>query len=288
MKKFILPILFLFLFVDSTHAAKIYFEPAEKMYEVGESFSINIRLDTQGEEINALDLGILYPPLFEVKSISKTGSTIQLWVQDPNFTSTGVFISGGSPGGIRSSNALIAKINFKAKAIGDGGLQLTPASSVLLNDGQGTSVVLSAGAAIFRVNPLPKKGQKDEATPTPKETLKITPLTKPETKEDSKEEAQDKTKPKKFKVFVGQDPRVFDSKHFISFFTTDSKSGVEHYEIKEGDGGEYKIAKSPYLLSDQGLKTVVRVRAYDGVGNYQETVYPGPIKRLWLWILRLF
>lgn len=86
---------------------------------------------------------------------------------------------------------------------------------------------------------------------------------------------------------MGQDPRVFGGKYFVSFFTTDSKSGVDHYEIKEGDNG-YKTAQSPYLLSDQNLRSVVRVRAYDVAGNYRESVYPGIFKRFWWWITGFF
>ena len=271
-----------FLFSTTAFAARIYFEPATNTHEVGESFTVNVKLDTQGENINAVDLGVLYPQLLEIRSISKSGSAVQLWVQEPNYTSTGIFFSGGSPGGIKSSNALIAKITMKAKAIGDGNFQLTPTSSVLLNDGQGTKAQLTVGQASFNVIAQPKK----DSTPTPKPGESVKPTAEPE-KEQPKEESKDNTKPKKFKVFMGQDPRVFGGKYFASFFTTDSKSGVDRYEIKEG-GGEYKIAQAPYLLSNQDGRTVIRVRAYDSAGNYRETVYPGLFKRIWWKLLSIF
>lgn len=289
--KFSIFFIFSFLVTTPAFAARIFFEPANNVHEIGESFTINVRMDTQGENINAVDLTILYPPILEIKSISKSGSVIQLWVQEPSYTGAGVLISGGSPGGIKSSNALIAKITAKARAIGDGAFQLTPSSSALLNDGEGTSARLTTGQVSFSVLAQPKK----EPTPTPKsgESTKPTPdsnaspETAPKNKEEKTKEPKDTTKPRNFKIFLGQDPRVFEGKYFISFFTTDSKSGVDHYEVKEGDG-EYKIAQSPFLLSDQSLGSVVRVRAYDGAGNYREVVRQGILKRLWLWIIHLF
>lgn len=285
-------ILFTVFFAGHADASRIFFEPVNNTHEVGELFTVNVKLDTQGENINAVDLGILYPPLLEIKSISKSGSAIQLWVQEPNFTSTGIFISGGSPGGIKSSNTLIGKITMKAKAIGDGNFQLTPSSAVLLNDGQGTKASLTMGQASFNVIAQSKK----EPTPTPSggggtkpgESVKPLPDSSASPQVVSgEEESKDTTKPKKFQIFLGQDPRVFEGKKFISFFTTDSKSGIDHYEVKEGDS-DYKIAQSPYLLSDQELRSVIRVRAYDGAGNYRETVYQGLLKRFWLWIIHLF
>lgn len=269
---------FSFLFFNDVNAARIYFEPAINTHEVGDSFTVNVRLDTQGENINAVDLNILYPPLLEIKSISKTGSSFQLWVQEPNYTSTGIFFSGGSPGGIKSSNALVGKISMRAKTIGEGNFQMAPASSVLLNDGQGTKASLTTGQASFNIIAQPKK----DSIPTPKPGESVKPSPTPK-----EEGIKDNSKPKKFEILIGQDPRVFGGKYFVSFFTTDSKSGIDHYEVKENKG-DYKVAQAPYLLSNQDGKTVLRVRAYDSAGNYRETIYPGVFKRIWWKFIGIF
>jgi len=284
--KFLIFFILLFFVITPAFAARIFFEPPNNTHGVGESFTVNVKLDTQGENINAVDLGILYPPLLEIKSISKSGSAVQLWVQEPNYTSTGVFISGGSPGGIKSSNALIAKITMKTKAIGDGNFQLTPASSVLLNDGQGTKASLTVGQASFNVIAQSKK-EPTSPSSTVSGSPSPSPSTTPTPKNTSKEEPEDKSKPKKFKILIGQDQRVFEGKKFISFFTTDSKSGVDHYEVKEGDK-PFKVAQSPYLLSEEDGRVVIRLRAYDSAGNYRETVYPGLLKRIWWGFLNMF
>lgn len=271
--------------IQSVEAAKIFFEPAESTYEVGDSITVNVKLNTQGQNINAVDLSISYPPLLEVQSISKSGSIIQLWVQEPNYTNTGIFLSGGLPGGTSTSNGVIAKLTLKAKAIGDGGLQLTPASSVLLNDGEGTKASLNAGITVFHITPQIKKATENPAA-SPKKEPEKSPTPEPEKGKD-KGEVEDKVKPQKFNILFAKDPRLFNGNDFISFFTVDSGSGVDHYEVKLGKS-DFKIAQAPFSLEGLAPRTVIKVRAYDTEGNYRETIYPGLLRRIYWQILRIF
>ena len=277
---------FSFLFVvfgvfDNAYAARVFFEPAVGSYQVGDSFILSLLLDTEGLSINAVDMGIQVPKLLKIKGISKSGSVIQLWVQEPSFSGGTINLTGGIPGGVTTSKGIIAKINFEAAAIGDGNLAFTPGSLVLLNDGLGTKFELkTASGPMFQVVPKPK----ETATVSPELKPKETPVAvknKVEVKQDNK-------KPEKFEIIAGTDPRVFKGEQFIAFFTIDKDSGVDRYEIKEGDSG-YKIAQSPYLLSDQEkMRTVIRIRAYDAAGNYKESIYPGISKRIWWQLITLF
>ncbi len=267
-----------FIFPASAQAARVFFEPTESTHAVGDTFSVDVRIDTEGETINALDLGIIYPPLVNVAGINKTGSAIQLWVFEPNFTSTGIFLTGGNPSGISGSNKIIARLSLQAKAIGDGIFQLSPNSTVLLNDGQGTQAKLRISNPAIHI--VPKQVSIKPSTPIPSNSLVVSPSP------SVSNMPQDKTRPESFTIFVGRDPNIFGGQYFASFFTTDAESGVDHYEIQE-NGGPFKIAQNPYLLSDQTLKSVVRVRAYDNAGNFRESTYPSLLKRFWLWILHI-
>lgn len=283
-KKFLILFLFsifYFLFSNSAYAARVFFEPQPTIYKVGDDFTLSLILDTESQPINAVEISILAPKLLKIKSVSKSGSIIQLWVNEPSFSGGTVNLTGGIPGGTTTRKGIIAKITFQAVAVGEGNIALIPGSAALLNDGQGTRLDLqTAGGPMFQV------------IPRPKETATVSPgpeATQPEPEKTPAEiqEEKDGKKPEKFKILIGEDPRIFDGQKFVSFFTTDAESGIDHYEIKEGSG-PFKIAKSPYLLSDQNLKTVIRVRAYDVAGNYRETAYPGILKRIWLWIIGIF
>ena len=264
------------VFVSSADAAKVYFEPSPAIYKVGDSFTLSLLLDTEGQSINALDISIQVPELLKIKDISKNGSIIQLWVSEPSFYGGIITLTGGIPSGTTTSKGTVAKITFEAAAIGEGNIAFTPGSSILLNDGQGTKLDLEmAGGPIFQI------------VPKPKETIIVSPESSPKEAPMEVAEKKDNKKPEKFEILISEDPRVFNGQKFISFFSADRDSGVVYYEVKEGKG-DYKIAKSPYLLGDQNLRTVIRARAYDGAGNYRESVYPNIFIRVWWWITGLF
>lgn len=83
----------------------------------------------------------------------------------------------------------------------------------------------------------------------------------------------DTTAPNPFKVAVDASTKP-NSRTALDFYTTDDTSGVDHYDLKVGDGdfitiGADKVsASTPYMLASQdpGIKTVV-VNAYDKAGN---------------------
>ena len=275
-KTYWLIIFALFLLALPAHAARIYFEPQLTPYKVGEAFSLALFIDTEGQSINALELNVAVPKLLKIKDISKNSSIIQLWVSEPSFSGETVSFVGGIPGGISISKGLIGRIYFEAAAIGDGNVALLSDSAVFLNDGEGTRLDLqTTGGPVFKI------------IPKPKETGAASPETEKTPAKDD-EDKKDKKKPEKFEILIGEDPRVFNGQKFLSFFTTDKDSGIDHYEVKEGSN-DYKVAQSPFLLSDQeNMRTVVRVRAYDADDNYRESVYPGFFKRLWWQIIRIF
>lgn len=276
MMKLIIPILFFIFMAGGANAAQVYFDPQLTTYKVGDSFTVSVVLDTEGQPINAVEINILAPELLKIKNISKRGSVIQLWVSEPSFSGKVINLTGGIPGGTTTSKGTIAKITFEAAAVGEGNIVFLSNSSILINDGLGTKLdITTVGGPVFQI------------VPRPKETVTAPP--KPEkTPVEIKEEGEkDKKKPERFEILFGKDPRVFGGERFISFFTTDEGSGLEHYEVKLGRG-PYKIAQSPYLIKDIPPRTVIMVRAYDGTGNYRESVYPGIIKRFWWAILNIF
>ena len=81
--------------------------------------------------------------------------------------------------------------------------------------------------------------------------------------------------PEEFTPKIGQDPSVFEGKYFLSFFAVDRMSGLDHYEIQEEPRietrstteDEWEIAETPYLLKDQSLNSIIKVKAVDKAGN---------------------
>jgi len=77
---------------------------------------------------------------------------------------------------------------------------------------------------------------------------------------------KDETLPEFVEAIVSRDSRLFDNQYFMSFFAIDKDSGIAYYEIKEGDRNFIR-AESPYLLQDQSLKEIIKIKAVDKAGG---------------------
>ncbi len=84
----------------------------------------------------------------------------------------------------------------------------------------------------------------------------------------------DTVPPKPFEPKIGQDSSLFEGKHFLSFTALDEASGIDYYEVKEqprmlgiAQKGEWQKKESPCLLTDQSLRSIIKVKAVDKAGN---------------------
>ena len=85
----------------------------------------------------------------------------------------------------------------------------------------------------------------------------------------------DNTPPLDFVITLGQDKSAFGGQKFISFETTDSESGIDHYEIKEGDLNAVR-SSSPYVLQNQKKTLPITVAAFDKAGNSRIVTWSPP------------
>jgi len=103
-----------------------------------------------------------------------------------------------------------------------------------------------------------------------------------------KEIENDKIPPEPFKPEIIE----IDGKYYLVFSTTDKQTGVDHYEISETKNKNkenWQKEENPYLLTDQSLKSFIKVKAVDKARNERiETIYPSQITlkiRMWQIIL---
>lgn len=245
---FIVIFTFSFFFLNFCRAATLYLEPVHSEYHQGDIFITEVKLNTEREYINTAKVNLTFSQdILEVKNFSQGNSILTLWVEEPNFSNQAGAISfaGGIPGGYQGQNGLLGKIIFKAKEEGKAEILFQETSQVLLNDGFGTSAELKTQKATFNV--LAEKIE----------------VSKDAWQEEIK---KDTILPEPFKIEIHQDPAIFEGKYFIVFSTTDKQTGIDQYEIKEGQK-DWKIAQSPYCLEDQTLQSVIKVKAVDKAGN---------------------
>jgi len=136
--------------------ASLFLSPASGQYQVGSTFRVKIKTDSNGAAINAAEAKVLFPrDILEVKNVSKQNSIFKLWPEEPVFSNSKGEISfqGGVPGGF-TGEGVIFSVNFRAKKIGEAKVLLSQAK-VLAADGRGTDILSFARGATFSITEFP-------------------------------------------------------------------------------------------------------------------------------------
>ena len=134
---------FSFLVFNFVQAATLYLMPQSQRVYQGDTFLVEVRLDSEGEEINVTQVNLNSPSdLLEIIDFSKGGSILSFWVKEPSLKEDIISLIGGVPGGLKG-DGLILRINFLAKDVGKAEILFQEDSKVLLNDGKGTSAKLN-------------------------------------------------------------------------------------------------------------------------------------------------
>ena len=332
----------------SVSAATLSFSQPAESYSVGQTFSVSVYAGSSDQAMNAASGVVSFPwDKLEVVSLSKTGSILSLWVEEPSFSNSAGTVSfeGVVPNpGFTGASGKIITVTFRAKTVGTANLSFS-SGSVLANDGTGTNILTGSRVAVVNIgaksSPTPPSETKP-ATETVSEdnAPTITSSTHPDQTKwyaDSSPEFSwnlpagalevrtligtspssvptiryappignkkidalpdgtyyfhlqirtaagwsgvahyrvniDTTPPKSFSIIFPHGTKGIEPRPIILFDTTDSQSGVNHYDIKIGGGEPERanapVASNPYSLPAQypGAHTVT-VTAVDRAGN---------------------
>ena len=267
LKTFLLLSIFYFLLSGTlVFAAEIIIDSNSQKIGVGDQFEVKFFLNTDNEDINAIEGKVIFPEnLLELKEIRDGNSIVNFWIERLKVEKAGAIgFSGIIPGGYNGSQGLIFSITFLAKKDEGGPIELRDIK-MLLNDGKGTPVDVKIS------NQIP-----------------ISQILKPAIK--------DVEPPETFRPEVASDEFLFDGKYFLAFATQDKGSGIDYYEVKESRQiilsglKKWVSAESPYLLKDQNLRSSVYIKAVDKAGNERIVIVEPryPIKWyevVWIWVI---
>jgi hypothetical protein len=237
-------------------AAKFFVAPP--VLTVGQEAEVILNIDTEKENINAVELKLIFSAEdFMIKSVNDGSSIISFWVEPPSFSNEKgeISLSGIITGGYQEKSGGLLKINLIPKQIGEKSFILSQ-GKVLLNDGQGTEAKLNPGILNFQII----------AAGTPAETGPLP--------------ATDTEPPESFTPEISRHPDIFDNQWFLAFNTQDKNSGMAFYRIRETRQKilapfiRWQTVTSPYLLKDQQLRSFIYVQAIDRAGNARIAVVP--------------
>lgn len=165
-----------FGFARAARAATLSVSPGSGTYSVAQTFTVNVLVSSSDQPMNAAQGVIAFPKdLLEVTGVSKSGTKMSLWVQEPSFSNAagtvrfeGIVLNPGYQGGA----AKVLSISFKVKGAGSASVTFS-SGTVLANDGKGTNILSGLGGAKFT---LQAAGTVPE-TPSTKEEVKGAPST---------------------------------------------------------------------------------------------------------------
>lgn len=136
--------------VYGVSAASLFFSPSSGTLKPGQTISIGIYVESKNQAMNAAQGTVTFPQdLLEAASLSKGGSVMSLWVQEPAYSNAagtvnfeGIVLNPGYQG----AGGKIITVTFKAKASGTATIRFS-SGSILANDGEGTNLTSGLGSA---------------------------------------------------------------------------------------------------------------------------------------------
>jgi len=263
-----------FLFAGSVSAAELFFTADPNGVRVDEQSEIKLFVNTEDEDINALEGKIIFPSEFlDFQGIKDGASIISLWLERPRLAEAGVVVfSGIIPGGYNSAKGLILSLVFRAKEK-TSVLIKTSDVKIFSNNGQGNLAFAKTPALNLKIY-------------SPQPNSMVQPM------------AADNYLPEEFIPIIGRDENIFNNQWFLVFSTQDKDSGIDYYAVAErrspaaADYSDlnWQKVESPYCLKDQALKSFIYVRAMDKAGNARMSALSPTHSLVWyekyrLWII---
>lgn len=144
----------LFLAPAFASAATLELWSERATVRAGETVVVRLLVESD-QPLNAVEGLVSFPAdLLSVTSISKTGSVVALWVEEPSYSNAQgtVSFSGGVPNpGYMGDFRRVINIEFRAKAAGSATIAIQNAS-VLANDGAGTNILTQRTPATLTIS----------------------------------------------------------------------------------------------------------------------------------------
>ncbi len=133
-------------------AASLLISPSTGNYDVGDTVSVVMLVNTANNAVNAVSGKITFPQdKLEVQSISKKDSVIGLWIEGPTYSNDNgtITLSGITPStSFNTSAGQIITVVFKITHEGNALLEIKE-GLVLAGDGQGTNLLTDTMSSNF-------------------------------------------------------------------------------------------------------------------------------------------
>lgn len=136
------------------HAATLSLAvPGGQNFSIGQEFTINLLLDTEGKDVNAIQATINYPStLLQFISADRSNSAFQFWIEEPTASQGALRFIAGSLQKVSGKSLLVFAAKFKSA--GAGKAEFLISDGVLTaSDDHGENVLTSVSGANIIISP---------------------------------------------------------------------------------------------------------------------------------------
>jgi hypothetical protein len=209
---------------------------------------VRLSMDTMEKRPNTVEGTVLLKSgasHIEIQDFSLADSVLTNWLKTPSLDEDSkISFIGGVPGGFNEKRGLLFQIVFTAKTVGQ--VTFLPTDiRVYDNDGKATPMLVPGTPLTITINPKSPEKEKNQ-------WLDVI--------------ANDNNPPQDLAVVFGFDPSSFGGKKFMSISAIDRESGIDYFEVTEGNQPAIRSGMT-YVLRDQTESTPITVTAFDKAGN---------------------
>ncbi len=242
--------------ITPVSAAQTYLTISPAKMAVADTAIVSVFLNTEGASVNVVE-GVVTissdKAKYKIKELITASSALSLWPTPPSIADNGdITFVGGAPGGFNNNQALLFKIALTSEEMGSLSFDSSQLK-VYSNDGQGSLLPLSS--QILEVEVSARKEQMQDLW--------------------QEQVSADKTPPETLEAKYAQDETILDGQKYIFITASDSESGIDYFEVKEGSLPLVRSGQT-YVLRDQQAGSEIIVIAYDKAGNVSKIMLTPP------------
>ncbi len=242
--------------VFSTHAAELNFSSPKLVEDSENLYTSNLNLNTQGDNINTLEVSCRFPEdKFALKNILTGDSLLNFWIQKPEVENGILHFIGTIPAGYLGNNGKILTLVFQPKDTN------TVLNLEVLNNGKNPS-------RVFLNDPLAT----EKIIQTNNYSLNVPADTNSETATN----LTDVVSPEPFTIAISPSSALPKNNVFVIFNANDADSGIDHYEMAQADltndfynnpSTQWQKVESPAVINVSQAKKFLAIKAIDKFNN---------------------
>lgn len=140
-----------------SEAARMSLTPVIQTVNVGDTVTIEIEANTEGQAVMAAEGELVYDPAILEPILLAAGPSLSMWATEPSVSTPGTVVFSGWASAPQTGTLSLARVTFRALQAGEPELTLQ-SGALLANDGKSSNILSELGRARVAIS-VPTTGQ---------------------------------------------------------------------------------------------------------------------------------